>query len=176
MIEEVRSGRNLVVQGPPGTGKSQTITNIIATAAKEGKRVLFVAEKMAALSVVHDRLVRVGLRDVCLELHSRGANKKSVLGELARTLSQASVVPESPGAPIALRKSRDRLNDLAAALHRRIGTTGETAFSVLGWQSRFIGKGYSPPSLEAESLCSMSRQDETALLTTIEEYWRTPGS
>lgn len=38
VIEEVRSGRNLVVQGPPGTGKSQTITNIIAAAAKEGKR------------------------------------------------------------------------------------------------------------------------------------------
>ena len=37
VIEEVRSGRNLVVQGPPGTGKSQTITNIIAAAAKEGK-------------------------------------------------------------------------------------------------------------------------------------------
>jgi DNA replication protein DnaC len=62
VIEEVRSGRNLVVQGPPGTGKSQTITNIIAAAAKEGKRVLFLAEKMAALSVVHDRLVKVGLR------------------------------------------------------------------------------------------------------------------
>ena len=30
VIEEVRSGRNLVVQGPPGTGKSQTITNILA--------------------------------------------------------------------------------------------------------------------------------------------------
>jgi hypothetical protein len=53
---------------------------------------LFLAEKMAALSVVHDRLVKVGLRDVCLELHSRGANKKSVLGELARTLSQAGAV------------------------------------------------------------------------------------
>lgn len=56
VIEEVRAGRNLVVQGPPGTGKSQTIANIIAAAAHDGKRVLFVAEKMAALSVVHDRL------------------------------------------------------------------------------------------------------------------------
>src|SRR5690606_4661062 len=52
VIEEVRAGRDLVVQGPPGTGKSQTITNIVAAAVKEGKRVLFVAEKMAALSVV----------------------------------------------------------------------------------------------------------------------------
>src|ERR1700757_5431298 len=96
VIEEVRTGRNLVVQGPPGTGKSQTIANIIAAAAKEGKRVLFLAEKMAALAVVHDRLVKVGLRDVCLELHSRSANKKAVLGELARTITQASAIPKIP--------------------------------------------------------------------------------
>ncbi len=170
VIEEVRAGRNLVVQGPPGTGKSQTITNIVAAAVKEGKRVLFLAEKMAALSVVHDRLVKVGLRDVCLELHSRSANKKSVLGELARTLSQASAIPNMPEAPTALRESRDRLNALAAALHRAIGTTGETAYSVLGRQSLFIGKGYPPPRLNAESLASMSRADEAALLKVVEEY------
>lgn len=40
-IELVRRGRNLVIQGPPGTGKSQSITNIIATAVLDGKRVLF---------------------------------------------------------------------------------------------------------------------------------------
>ena len=61
VIEEVRRGRHLVIQGPPGTGKSQTITNLIATAVKEGKKVLFVAEKMAALEVVHSRLERLGL-------------------------------------------------------------------------------------------------------------------
>jgi ABC-type sugar transport system ATPase subunit len=74
------------VQGPPGTGKSQTITNLIAAAAHDGKTVLFVAEKMAALSVVHDRLVKTGLRDICLELHSRSANKKALAQELGRTL------------------------------------------------------------------------------------------
>jgi hypothetical protein len=170
VIEEVRAGRNVVVQGPPGTGKSQTITNIVAAAVREGKRVLFLAEKMAALSVVHERLVKVGLRDVCLELHSRSANKKSVLGELARTLSQASAVPGMPGAPTALTESRDRLNDLAAALHRPIGNTGETAYSVLGRQSLFIGNGYPPPSLKAECLASMSREAEAKLLAVIEDY------
>lgn len=113
VIEEVRSGRNLVVQGPPGTGKSQTITNIVAAAVKDGKRVLFVAEKMAALSVVHDRLVKVGLGDVCLELHSRSANKKAVLGELARTITQAQTVPSMPGERsglvTVLRRSPERL-------------------------------------------------------------------
>lgn len=93
VIEEVRSGRNLVVQGPPGTGKSQTITNIIASAVRDGKRVLFVAEKMAALAVVHKRLVDVGLSDICLELHSKSANKKAVLAELARTLNAARAIP-----------------------------------------------------------------------------------
>ncbi len=170
VIEEVRAGRNLVVQGPPGTGKSQTITNIVAAAAKEGKRVLFLAEKMAALSVVHDRLVKAGLRDICLELHSRSANKKSVHGELARTLSQAGAVPDLPGTPTALKESRDRLNDLAATLHHPIGNTGETAYSVLGRQSLFIGNDCCPPSLKAESLASMSRQTEAALLAAIEHY------
>lgn len=170
VIEEVRAGRNVVVQGPPGTGKSQTITNIVAAAVKEGKRVLFLAEKMAALSVVHDRLVKVGLRDVCLELHSRSANKKSVLGELARTLSQASAVPDLPGPPTALTESRDRLNSLVAALHRFIGNTGETAYSVLGCQSLFMGNGCPPPTLKAECLASMSREAEAKLLAVVEDY------
>ena len=52
---EAGEGKNLVVQGPPGTGKSQTITNLIADAVASGKRVLFVAEKMAALEVVKRR-------------------------------------------------------------------------------------------------------------------------
>src|SRR5690606_4045922 len=93
VIETVRRGRNLVVQGPPGTGKSQTITNIIASAAHDGKSVLFVAEKMVALNVVHDRLKAAGLQDVSLELHSRSANKKSVLAELDRTLNAAAAAP-----------------------------------------------------------------------------------
>src|SRR5487761_129224 len=89
---------------------------------------------------------------------------------LARTLSQASAVPNLPGTPTALKDSRDRLNDLAAALHRPIGNTGETAYSVLGRQSLFIGNDCCPPSLKAESLASMSRQDKAALLAAIENY------
>ena len=71
---------------------------------------------------------------------------KSVLGELARTLSQASAAPNLPGAPSALKQSRDRLNDLAAALHRPIGNTGETAYSVLGRQALFIGNNCLRPA------------------------------
>lgn len=86
VIEEVKRGRNLVVQGPPGTGKSQTITNMIASAVAEGKTVLFLAEKMAALEVVKSRLDHLQLGAVCLELHSKKSNKKAVLHELGLTL------------------------------------------------------------------------------------------
>jgi hypothetical protein len=50
--------------GPPGTGKSQTITNLIADYAGQGKRVLFVCEKRAALDVVFHRLKQSGLAAV----------------------------------------------------------------------------------------------------------------
>lgn len=170
VIEEVRSGRNLVVQGPPGTGKSQTITNIIAAAAREGKRVLFVAEKMAALSVVHDRLVKVGLRDICLELHSRSANKKVVLAELARTIMAAQAGPSTPVAPVELKAARDHLNNIADALHETIGTSGETPYSVLSRQARFIGRGAQPPQLSAQGLVDMGRAEEDAIVVVLGEY------
>lgn len=170
VIEEVRQGRNLVVQGPPGTGKSQTITNIVAAAAKEGRTVLFVAEKMAALSVVHDRLVKVGLSDLTLELHSRAAVKKTVLAELARTLASGQAVPAAPGAPIDLREVRDRLNGIAWALHAPIGATGETPYSVIGRQARFVGAGAPAPTLDAPSLVAMTRADEEAAVALLSEH------
>ena len=84
-----QTGRSFVLHGPPGTGKSQTITNIIANALYEGKRVLFVAEKQAALSVVKKRLDGLGLGDFCLELHSNKTNKADVLQKLSATLNLA---------------------------------------------------------------------------------------
>ena len=79
------SGKSFVLHGPPGTGKSQTITNIISNALYRGKRVLFVAEKMAALEVVQSRLESIGLGAFCLELHSNKAKKSAVLAQLRRT-------------------------------------------------------------------------------------------
>src|SRR5207245_194434 len=81
-LVDALNGKNLVIEGPPGTGKSQTITNLIAAALVQGKTVLFVAEKLAALQVVRRRLDEAGLGPFCLELHSAKANKKVVLAEL----------------------------------------------------------------------------------------------
>lgn len=79
-------GKNLVIEGPPGTGKSQTITNLIAAALFNGKKVLFVAEKLAALEVVQRRLEQAELGKFCLELHSHKSQKQKVLGEIRKRL------------------------------------------------------------------------------------------
>jgi len=82
-------GRSFVMHGPPGTGKSQTITNIIANMLFNGKRVLFVSEKKAALEVVQKRLEEIGLDPFCLEVHSNKAKKTDVLTKLDHTLAVA---------------------------------------------------------------------------------------
>ncbi len=83
---DAMQGKNVVIEGPPGTGKSQTIANLIGAALGAGKRVLFMAEKRAALEVVHNRLVSSGLGPFLLELHSDRVQKKAVAKHLASRL------------------------------------------------------------------------------------------
>ncbi len=115
-------GKNFVLIGPPGTGKSQTIANMVAHSLGQGKTVLFVAEKSAALSVVYKRLCRIGLGAYCLELHSNKANKKEILAQFAKAIEQG----EKPAGRSrweqvvqGLLKLRGQLNALPRELHRR---------------------------------------------------------
>lgn len=94
-IADAGDGKTFLLYGPPGTGKSQTITNMVANALYQGKRVLFVAQKMAALDVVQSRLDRIGLSPFCLELHSNKATKSHLLQQLASTLEVAKEVSET---------------------------------------------------------------------------------
>ncbi|MFW5697897.1 MAG: AAA domain-containing protein, partial [Fimbriimonadaceae bacterium] len=117
-ILEAKSGRSMVIEGPPGTGKSQTITNLIAELVGEGKRVLFVAEKAAALDVVFRRLKLAHLEDACLELHSHKANKRAFYDELNRTVSIAKPKAQQAASDLKqLKESRDTLNAYAEAVN-----------------------------------------------------------
>ncbi|MCB0919716.1 MAG: DUF4011 domain-containing protein, partial [Actinobacteria bacterium] len=112
-------GKTFVLEGPPGTGKSQTITNLLARCLAEGKRVLFVAEKRAALDVVKKRLDEIGLGELCLDLHDKNARLSAVRAQLKRSLElQAS--PED-GEFTALQDaglaSSGRLSSYASRLH-----------------------------------------------------------
>lgn len=145
-ILDINAGRNLVLQGPPGTGKSQTITNIIAECIGNGRKVLFVSEKMAALDVVKRRLDEVGLGDAVLELHSHKTNKKQVLTELDRTLHQGRPVVENPVDDIeTLTRLRDQLNAYCDAINKPIGKTRTSFINALGF-----ALNNHPGELEAE--------------------------
>ncbi len=119
-IETAKEGKSFVLQGPPGTGKSQTITNIIAECLMDGKKVLFVSEKLAALNVVYDKLKKVGLEEFCLELHSHKANKKQVIEELCRTLRlQKSGVSDKAERELKIKEeAQHQLDAYAAELHK----------------------------------------------------------
>lgn len=144
-VHDVRQGRDLVIQGPPGTGKSQTISNVIASAVADGKTVLFVAEKMAALEVVKRRLDTAGVGDTCLELHSSKANKRTVLEELRRTWDLGAPKGDGPDALTRrLAEARDLLNAHAERLHRLHPVAGLTPYQVFGQLARLRQDGRSP--------------------------------
>jgi very-short-patch-repair endonuclease len=129
------AGHDFVLEGPPGTGKSQTIANIIAQCLAGGKRVLFVAEKRAALDVVHRRLREEGLEPFCLELHSNKIGKADVLAQFDRSLK---FVTEETAADwehraTELERLRATLNAYTRALHRRTpgGLSAHDCFDYL---------------------------------------------
>ncbi|HTV34158.1 MAG TPA: DUF4011 domain-containing protein [Methylocella sp.] len=167
VIETVRAGRNLVVQGPPGTGKSQTITNIIAAAVHDGRTVLFVAEKMAALNVVHERLRATGLDEICIELHSQSANKRLVAERLEATLQSPLRTAENQETAKDLAEVRDSLNRITRGLHTEIGRTAITPHQALTIQIAAAAKGFTPDAQLVEEARNWTAVDflEKARLT-----------
>ena len=161
-VIDAMKGRNLVIQGPPGTGKSQTITNLIAEAIAQEKKVLFVAEKMAALEVVKRRLDSVHIGDACLELHSHTANKKAVVDELRRTLHlgkpQLKDVTEDR---LLMERRRKRLDGYATAVNTPIVQSGFTPHEVIGRLARFeeLDAATEWPLLSGGVVASFGRRD-----------------
>jgi len=133
VIEDSKSGRNLIVEGPPGTGKSQTITNIIAELLASHKSVLFVSEKMAALRVVKDRLDKVGLGEYCLELHSHKAKKMDIIVQLRNTAEQPKrSIHYDENAFHELEHLKSELNDYSKAISTPVGKRNLTPHVVMG--------------------------------------------
>lgn len=151
-------GKSFVLHGPPGTGKSQTITNIIAHLLAKGKTVLFVAEKMAALSVVQRRLELTGLGPFCLELHSNKSRKAAVLEHLGKTLQLGMVRRPEEWQAVAerLAGARAPLNEFRRALHE-VRSIGESFFDAI---SRLVALGKGPHvRMDPGWLAKVSRED-----------------
>lgn len=133
---DVMSGHSRVIEGPPGTGKSQTITNLIASALNAGKKVLFVAEKLAALEVVKSRLTQAGLDSFVLELHSNKSNKKRVLEDIAARLAMR--IPARGDLPDLLERQEAKRNELkvyADLMNAKVSSGLDLTLHQLMWRA-----------------------------------------
>ncbi len=120
-INRVLGGESLVIQGPPGTGKSQTIANLITALIAQGKRVLFVAEKRAAIEAVTKRLDHVGLSDLVMDMHGGVTSRRDFAHTLNNSLEHVATIPvrDYSGLHRRLRERRNSLVANDAALHEQ---------------------------------------------------------
>jgi len=174
-VAAARSGDTFVLEGPPGTGKSQTITGIIADQMAQGRRVLFVAEKGAALDVVRNRLGEVGLLPFALDLHDEGARPVEVRARL-RTALAHHALPDADGYRVAAQdvaSSGKVLEAYAGRLHAR-NPAGLSLYTARGQQ---LARGSGPQLTVPESavvtpgtsvdLARRALADAIPLLTTL---------
>lgn len=161
------AGTSFVIQGPPGTGKSQTIANIIAAALDANKRILFMAEKSAALNVVSSRLKDRGLGPFLFEVHSDKARKSDILSSIQERLKL-----ENPNAPEAVerkleqRKSlRDKLARYVALMGKPIGALARPLHQLMWFSNRFAPdlNPQLPPGLEKVAITHALSIDPHAL-------------
>jgi very-short-patch-repair endonuclease len=142
-IDTVLSGQSLVIHGPPGTGKSQTIANLIAALVAHGRKVLFVAEKRAAIDAVLSRLVGAELGDIVLDIHEGTKDRLRIARDLGATLELAAACAAPDAVSGAGGRGQRRLTDRVQRLRRHVDTLHErhepwglSAFSV---QSALLG-------------------------------------
>ena len=163
-IEAVLAGRSLVIHGPPGTGKSQTIANLIAAMVARGRKVLFVAEKRAAIDAVYSRLAVVGLADLVLDIHDGARDRQRIAANLGAAIDQAhnATTPDTSALHRRLADRQRRLTRHASALHRRHQPWGLTAYDV---QSALLG-------VPAEARVSVSLAEPERITPELAEELR----
>ena len=133
-IVDIADGKNLAVEGPPGTGKSQTIVNTIANALAQGKKILFVAEKMAALEVVKSRLEAIGLGEFILPLQAERSSREQVVDSVrARVELNDTTGPRDYDSRLdKFREVRAEIGDYIEAISSQFGRTGLKVYDILG--------------------------------------------
>jgi len=140
---------SLVVEGPPGTGKSQTIANIIAALLHQGDKVLFLAAKETALSVVSDRLEKAGLGPFLLSIHADGKSAGCSAIDIAESIQKRQQInlkervsdAEKIKLQHAVNLQRRHLNEAARQL-ATVDPETEMTLSELLWESNQVWELY----------------------------------
>jgi hypothetical protein len=102
--------------------------------AAAGRRILFVAEKKAALEVVKRRLEEVGLGHLAIDLHGADLSPKKVMQQVAHTLEvvRSSVPVNCQQVHAQLVDRRGRLNSHVERMHCHREPTGMSVYEMQG--------------------------------------------
>ena len=170
-IAAVLAGQSAVIHGPPGTGKSQTIANLVASLAASGKRVLFVAEKRAALQVVLKRLQQVGLEKIAIDLHGADVSPKRVMEQVGAALStvRQAVPVDCDRMHQQYVERRDRLNRHVEGLHRRRRPSGMTVYELQGTLLRLQSEVQSDTRWRGPELTKIEKADPARVRDLLRE-------
>lgn len=176
-IAAAGAGRHAVIVGPPGTGKSQAIANIIAVGAAMGKRVLFVAEKRAAIEAVTERLAMAGLDGLVFDLHQKKIKKREVAQQMAATLERSSRerAPSFDQLHRRLVETRRRASEHAGLLHTKVPPWDLSVFDV---QVELLSRPDGPaggPLLTAPVLERLSRPVVDGVVNDLRDYLHAGG-
>lgn len=176
-IEYAKNGISFVLQGPPGTGKSQTITNMIAELISQGKKVLFVSSKMAALEVVYNRMQKAKLGKFCLSLHNPKTNKKEILNQLDEVLELSKAnfeLTEQAKYNIdKLQLIKDKINSYTKELHKIREPFNRSIYQINGEVAK--ASNIEDIIFSFEKVSEITQEDFNRIIYSIEEYIRTIG-
>lgn len=164
-VVESDKGHSFILYGPPGTGKSQTITNLIANALYHDKRILFVAEKKAALDVVQSRLAKIGLAPFCLELHSNKVDKQHFLRQMQEAIDATGGKKSDDFKKVAdaLYAQRLQLADYVEALHRKQCN----GYSLYECVNRYLAMNAKPMLLPTDVIKTLNAERIESLCNSI---------
>jgi very-short-patch-repair endonuclease len=175
-INAVLAGQSLIVKGPPGTGKSQTIANLVASLIARGKKVLFVAEKRAAIDAVTKRLSQQGLGDLVLDLHDGVTSKRAFAQMIGQALNASRNAPRvDNGAELhRVERRREQLNAHVHAVHGRREPWG---LSVYEMRAQLLGlaSARSEIRFRGTAIAALSRDVALQAADDIADYARLGG-
>lgn len=183
-VLQARQAPGLLVEGPPGTGKSQTIVNMVGDAIGQGRTVLIVCQKHAALEVVRKRLVAEDLGDRIVLVNDVNKDRQPIIKAVREQLD--AVVRRTGDTAAQIRRKREAvaarieaneatLDRHHAALHRVDETIGLSYRSLIGELIELESPGL---PLEIPALRPQLQRLSIGQLATLEEevapavrYW-----
>lgn len=174
-VLQARAAPGLLVEGPPGTGKSQTIVNMVGDAIGQGRSVLIVCQKHAALEVVHKRLVAEDLGDRIVMVNDVNKDRQPIIRTVREQLEELVRRPVDNAAQIRRKReavaARIESNEATldkhhAALHQVDESVGLSYRVLLGELIEFEQAG---AVLDVPALRTMLQRLNIGQVATLEE-------